>query len=342
MDPTTTAPTGAPNSLLATIQKNSAALAGQQAPMTDATQQAQTLLAAKSGKAGVAGTGTVSNLGEQGSVAATQQQLGQQGQAIDAQTTAGDIAARKQQIDTQNQQAQIAQAGRFDTQQNRIQVQQLMQGLAQDKGNLDVQKDGARLEQTAFLLSMQDKQYVNKLQDVGQRQRLDQEANFRIAQQKMAFGSSLDLLKAKLQGQDISSMSQLDFQKTISDMSVQQALQIGDLERQDAQNQAQTTMDLEKYKSSQAAALSGIQAEGQGLQSLVQAGTQGYNAAAGAQASGVGDDQFQQYKQQAELSGTVPVSYSTFSANKDRLGYGDTSASNQDATLGSSNSMMES
>lgn len=312
--------------LLDTIKQNSATLAGAQAPMTDTTGQAQQLLAAKSGKAGEAGTGSLSNLGEQGAVASTQAQLGQQAVGINQQTTANDIAAQKQKLDTQNQQAQITQAAKFDTAQNNIRVNSLLQGLAQDKGQLDLQKDGARLEQTAFILAMQDKQYTNQLLDTGNKSRLDQSNNFRLEQAKQAFGSSLALVQAKLQGQDVSSMSQIDFQNTLSDMNVQQALQIGAIERADAQNQAETSMGLEKYRATQQAALSGLQAQGQGLQSLVQAGTQSYNAAANASATGVGDDAYQKYKSNSEMNGSTPVSYSTFSANKDRLGYGTTSS----------------
>lgn len=271
----------APNSLLDTIRKNSAQLAGAQVPATNNTQGVQQLLAAKSGKAGAAGIGNLSSVGEQAANSQTQQTLQETvAPQIAIQQGQTDVQAAQQEASARQQSAQIAQSRKFDTAQNQIQVQQLLQGLSQDRGNLQTQENQARLEQTSFLLSMQDKQYVQNLQLVGQKQRLDQAAQFQEEQQKLAFGSSLDLVKQQLGVQNLLATGQIDYNDAISRMSVEQAIQIADLERKDAANAAQTQMDLARYGARQQAALSGIQAQGQGLQSLVQAGTQAAAAAA--------------------------------------------------------------
>lgn len=258
--------------LLDTIRQQTGALAGTQAPITDTTGQVQGLLRAKSGKAvgGEAG----SNLGEQAAVSDTQTQLQAQAPQIAAQQQATDIAAQRQTNDFQAQQAGITQAKKFDTAENQVKVQQLMSGLARDKDTLDVDKDKSRLEQTAFLLSMQDKQYVSALQDIGNKQRLDNAAQFQQEQQKLAFGSSLDLLKQQIGQADILSLSDENYKKAISSLSIDQIVQMSQLEIQDLDSQAQTDAELQRYKSNQTAVASGLQARSTGLQELVKAGAQ--------------------------------------------------------------------
>lgn len=247
--------------------------------MTDETGKIQQLLRAKSGRA-VGGDAT-SNLGEASAVADTQAQLGQQAQAIGIQSHQTDIAAQRQANETASQQAQVAQAKKFDTAENKIKTSQLLSGLARDRDTLDLDKDKARLEQTSFLLAMQDKKYINDIQDIGKKNRLDDAAAFKEAQQKLVLGASTDLLKQQLGAQDLLSVSDQEFRKAMSEMTIDQIMKLTQLEMEDAKNAADTSMSLEKYKSSQAALASGLQAQSQGLQSLIQGGTQAYAAGAG-------------------------------------------------------------
>lgn len=264
--------------LMDTITQNSGALAGTQAPMTDTTGQVQTLMQAKSGKA-LTGQPQASNLGEASAVAGTQAQLNAQAPSINAQTQSNDIAAQQQQNSYQAQQAQIAQSSKFNTAQNQVQVQQLMQSVAQSGESLDSDKNKAQLEQTAFLMSMQDSKYTNQLQDIGNKQRLDNAANFQQAQQQMAFGSSLALVQQQLGQNDILDMSNEDFQKAISSMSIDQITQMAQLDMQDMQTQANLKMGLQQYNVQIGATASGLQAQSQGVQQLVRAGVQGAMAA---------------------------------------------------------------
>lgn len=273
-----------PNTLLATIQKNSAVLAGTQAVGTSDTQAAQQLMAAKSGKSDAAGVGSISSVGEQAANSQTQQTLTNSiAPKIEAQQAQTDVQAAQQTAQYNAQASQVAQSRQFDTANNQIQVQQMMQQLSQDKGNLQTQENQQKLEQTSFLLSMQDKQYTQNLQLVGQTQRLDNSANFQEEQQKLAFGSSLTLLQDKLGVQNAMNISQNDYETALSKMSIDQALQVGQAEMNDAANIAGQNMSLRQYQVGQTAALSGIQAQGQGLQSLIQAGTKGANAYANSQ-----------------------------------------------------------
>lgn len=268
--------------LMDVIRGNNNALAGTQAAASDQTTQVQNLLRAKTGKALGDAAGSASNLGEQAAVSDTQAQLQAQAPQVAAQGQAMDVAARRQQLDTQSQQATIDQARKFDTAENQMKTQQLMSGLARDKDTLDLDKDKSRLEQASFLLSMQDKKYVNDLQDIGKKQRLDDAAQFKAKQEQLAFGSSLDLVKQKLGNADILSASSEDFKKAMSDMSIDQAMQVAALEIQDIKVNAGLGQSQMQTEAQQKSALSGIQAQSQGLQDLVKAGTAGYTAYANA------------------------------------------------------------
>lgn len=264
--------------LLDIIRQNRAGLAGTQATLTDETQRAQGLLRAKSGKAlGSSDIGT-SNLGEQAAVAGTQAQLG--AMALDTQVhqTADDIVARKEELQTQQQRQQIEQARKFQTAENRIRTTQLLNDLSRDKASLDLDKDRGRLEQTAFLLSIQDKQYVDQLQDVGKRQRLDNEVNFREAQEQMAFGDSLSLLRSKLQGKSVLQVSDREFQQALSQMSIDELVQMAELEARDMGSKEATDRDLMQTDAGQKMLSGNVQAQAQGIQGLLQGGLQGYSA----------------------------------------------------------------
>lgn len=214
-------------SLFDTIQQNRQQLGATQAPMTDQTSTVQNLLRAKSGKAPSASdVGTTSNVGEQAAVADTQSQLASLQPQLQTQQQATNtaLAGQKQQESQQTQ--AIAQTNRFNTVQNNIKTQQILQGLSQDRGNLQTQQAQANLEQVAFTLSMQDKQYTDQLQQVGRQRRLDDANNFKSAMQDQAFGANIDLLKQKLGNNDILQASDRDFQKAMSNLSIDDAMKM--------------------------------------------------------------------------------------------------------------------
>lgn len=98
--------------------------------------------------------------------------------------------------------------------------------MAQDRGQMDQNKKQAQLEQVAFHLSMQDKQYTDTLQDVGRKRRLDDDSNFREEMADLAFGQNLDFVKQQLGQNDILAASDRDFQKIISQMNIEDAQRI--------------------------------------------------------------------------------------------------------------------
>lgn len=264
--------------LLETIQQNRANLAGAPAQNTDQTQRLQDLLRAKSGRATGGGETATSNLGEQQAVQGTNAQLGQLAGQAQIQTQAENQTAANEAQQTAQQKQAIDQGRRFDTVQNRIQTQSILNDLGRNKGQVSLDKQRANLEQVAFNLSMQDKDYVDSLQDVGRRRRLDDEANFRNEMAENAFGSSLDLLKQKLGQGDVLQASDRDFQKTLSKMSIDDAKAIADLQMDDAAAASAMQEDLARSNAATAAKAGNQQAMYQGIGGLASAGIQGYGS----------------------------------------------------------------
>lgn len=258
------------NTLLDIIRTNTGKLASQQAPLEDQTQRAQGLLRARTGRA--VGGETQTNLAEQSAVADTQSQLAQQAQALTTQQATTDIQAREQELAQEQARARVDQARRFDTIENRTKTQSLLNELERDKASLDLEKDGARLEQAAFLLSMQDKQYVDNLQDIGQRRRLDNDAAFRQEQQELIIGNALELLEQKLDNADILSVSDADFRRVLADLSLDEARQLADLELEDMRARSAAGLETIERDYAQRAATSEIQNRLQGMQGLLQGG----------------------------------------------------------------------
>jgi hypothetical protein len=224
--------------LLETIQQNRATLASQQQGVGDQTQQIQTLLNAKTGKAPTSSDTGISNLGEQSAAATANQGQAQLGQQAAVQTQAENTQAAGIQQETGNQLRSVDQTRKFDTLQNRLQTQSVLNNLSQQKGDLSDQKSRASLEQVAFNLSMQDRRYVDTLQTIGTRRRLDNETNFKSEMQQVAFGDSLSMLNGKLAQGDLLSASDRDFAKALSDMSIADALKVAQIQAAGAQSSA--------------------------------------------------------------------------------------------------------
>lgn len=266
--------------LLDTIQQNRQALGATQAPITDQTQTVQNLLRAKTGKAVTPGGGDVaqSNIGEQAAVANTQSQLGALQPQIEMESQKTGLQAQGQQQQQQQQEQQVAQSRRFNTVENKMKTDQLLQGLSQEKGTLDVEKDKAKLEQTAFLLSMQDKSYVDTLNDIGRRRRLDSDVGMKEEMQNMAFGSNVALLKQKLGQDDILQADNRDYQKALASMTVDDAVKVAAMEAQNAERTSALNQQLIVTGAQMAAKTANIQGQAQGINSLVQGTTKGVAA----------------------------------------------------------------
>lgn len=265
-------------SLFDTIQQNRQSLATA-APVVapNSTERVQGLLKAKSGKAAGPGNTALSNLGEQSALDQTQQQLGALNQATGIQTQQeqvqqqGILQQEKQQLGT------IDQARRFDTVENRIQLDRILSELEQNKGALNQERQQMALEQAGFLMAMQDKQYVDTLLDIGRRRNLDDATQFRIEMQNMTFGGNIDFLRQKLGQQDIMAVNDREFQRALSDMTLEEAIKIADLETAHAMTANDLRTGALSTAASQQARAANTQATYAGIGQGVSAGVEGYD-----------------------------------------------------------------
>jgi len=200
-------------SLLDTIRGNLGQQSAQQAPMTNETERVRKLLGAKTGKAVSQADPNIaqSNLAEQAAV--DQTRLGQQQLATQGQMQQQELAQTQQGLQQQEQiqRANIDLQAKANTLQNRVQTDQLLGDLSRDRASLDLDKDRAKLEQLSHNLALQDKQYIDNLQRMGQVNRLDDELSFKEQLTKAVFQDSTDLLNEDLARRAVDAQSARDW-----------------------------------------------------------------------------------------------------------------------------------
>lgn len=215
------------NSLLDIIQQHSAAIAGQQAPAENDTQQAAGLLTAKSGKAIGSPTGdyALSNQQETAANDATTSTM---------QNTVAPTAAIQQQ-GLQQQQAAVQQQGqqamqsvgtqsKFNTLQTQIQTKSMLDNMSQQKGEIDIQRDRAQVDQVATNLRLSNQAYTDQLTLEGSKARLDNQLDFQQALAESIFGEKMGILNQTLGDRTVLDASNNQFKQAMSNMSTDAAV----------------------------------------------------------------------------------------------------------------------
>jgi hypothetical protein len=207
--------------LLDTIRQNSQP---QKVGVTDESNKLQTLLRAKSGKS-VGGSGiAASNLGEQQAVVDTNTQLQSQvapAAELQNQSLAGQQQGQQQQ--EQIQTAEIEQGRKFDTIQSRLKTEATLSEFERNKGQIDLNRDRARVEQLGQQIRLQDKKYTDNLQREGQKSRLDDELEFRKQLTKSTLGDSQEILEKGLKGKSVLDANDREFSKSLAQMGIDDA-----------------------------------------------------------------------------------------------------------------------
>lgn len=258
--------------LLDTIKQNRSALATEKPEVEDQTLKVQKLLRAKTGReVGPAETAT-SNIAEQVAQGTTASQIQQLGSQMQLQQAGEDIEQARLAQQERLQRQETDQARKFQTMQTKMETNKLLNDLSRDRATLSLEKDKSRLEQTAFLLAMQDKKYTDQLQDAGRKQRLDDQVAFNEAIQKESFGLELDLLKKKLGNQDILASSDRQFQEMLASMSIAEAQQIAQMEMAYDQQVAAIKAELMRQGVSAQAAQAAAETQAAGAQSILKGG----------------------------------------------------------------------
>lgn len=242
--------------LFDTIQANYGNLAGQQAPATNQTQQTADLLRAKSGKQVSSPDTGQSNIQEQAANQQTTSQLQAQAPQLQLAQTGLQQQKQGQQQQYQQQSQQLGQAAQSNALQSKIKLNQTLADLAANKSQLNTDKGQAQLEQASFLISMQNKQYVDELNNYAAKNRMDTTEGFQQQMAKTKFGDALDILQQKLGNQDILNASDRQYQQAMAGITIDDANKIADIEGQFndqyATSNANFDLQLKKLQAAQA------------------------------------------------------------------------------------------
>lgn len=206
--------------LLDTIRQNSAP---KPVGMEDDTTKLQSLLRAKSGKAVEGAPVAASSLGEQQANVNTNAQLGQVAGQAAVQNAGLGAQQAAQNSELASQKVDIGQSNRFNTVQNKLQTDKLLQDFAQSGGQIDLAQDKAKVNQLGFNLRMANQQYVDNLNREGARARLNDDLSFKQEMAKKTFGNNEALFKAQLGNKSILDASNNEFQKAMGSMTADQA-----------------------------------------------------------------------------------------------------------------------
>ena len=131
---------------------------------------------------------------------------------------------------TQIKQSEIAAVRNFNTVRNRLQINQLFGQLSRERTQLDLERNQAALEQASTLISLQNKQYIQQLQDIGRRRRLTDVNQANEDLLDIVYGDNASLLKRDLEGRNILQISGREFEQVISQIGLSKAIEIADLE----------------------------------------------------------------------------------------------------------------
>ena len=117
----------------------------------------------------------------------------------------------------------------------------LLNSLERQERAIDFQKDAAKMEQVGFNLRMNNKKYIDALQQNAQRARLDDAASFREELQRAIFEDERELFDTNLEFKRLMGAEQREFLQQLSDISLDAALEMGRYE-------AKTANELGKWK----------------------------------------------------------------------------------------------
>lgn len=200
-------------------------------PVPNQTEQAQSLLQAKSGKAvAPSTTPRISNIGEQ--LANQQTQAGVQEQTKanvqQAQNLGTQQQAQDQEINFRLRNADEQFAKSMDEYLNRSQaaLDEYKQGTRQ----LDLSKDKARLEQLGFTMRLASDKYVDNLQRIGAQNRLDNELNFNEALARSIFADEQDMFEKDLKFRAMLGEDSRDFNQELGNIDLDFAMSMANAE----------------------------------------------------------------------------------------------------------------
>jgi len=208
----------------------------QEQPELDQAGRARNLFAARSGKQ-VSGPATAqSNLAERAAAADTQAQLGQVQQQAGLGVAQLQQAGQQQTQQFQNTMQNLGLQQQGQQQAGQIQRSGILQQSAEGRAELSQARRQSQLEQQAWKLAQQDKQYLDTLRREGDMRRLNSEIRFKEDLQREIIGLNAGLLKQDIANRNILDMDDRQFKRQTQAMSIQDILAGLRQEARDARN----------------------------------------------------------------------------------------------------------
>lgn len=183
-----------------------------------------------------------STLAERISLGQARQQEDEQAQKEQVQSEQLRLAEDAQLQSLTDQQLGLVERSLDTKQQVSQRTSQLLDELERGNKQLDFQKDAARFEQIGFDLRMNNKKYIDQLNQAAQRGRIDDAAQFREELQRAIFEEERSLFDNSLEFRRMMDSDTREFTRELSELSIEQALEI-------ARTQTDQANRLGKYQS---------------------------------------------------------------------------------------------
>lgn len=104
----------------------------------------------------------------------------------------------------------------------------MLQQFETGQKTLRTQQDISDLEQVGFGLRLQNDQYINQLQDIGQRQRLDDQLSFKKQLAQTVFQDQQDILQNEIAFNRMMDADDREFAEELAQMDINYAMQVAD------------------------------------------------------------------------------------------------------------------
>lgn len=213
----------------------------QQGPMGGAgiqTQQAENLLSARSGKAVTPGAAPrATNIQEQVQDQLTRGQLADVAQQSSMQAAQQGQEQRAIEQQFAQQKAQLSEQDISTQETYQRQVEAALKDYERNIKQLDVAKQGAKVEQLGFQLRLSNQNYVMQLKDAAARDRITSDTGFKEALQRTIFADEIDLLSTDLDFRMLLRADDAQFQKMVANIDIDTALAIASAQAKDAASQ---------------------------------------------------------------------------------------------------------
>jgi len=206
----------------------------QQGPTGTQTQQVESLLSARSGKAtGPGAAPRATNIQEQVQDQLTRNQLTDVAQQANLQSQQQGQEQRAVEQQFAQQKAQLDEQSISSQETYQRQVEASLKDYQRIIKQLDVAKQGAKVEQLGFQLRLSNQNYIMKLKDTAARDKITSAVSFNEALQRTVFADEIDLLSSDLDFRMLLKADDATFNKMLAQIDIDTALEIAKAQAKD-------------------------------------------------------------------------------------------------------------